>query len=97
PGTPRRYVPRRSDEEKIENILGRWSLREFLYKLFQRREDKAPPRLNQHAQMVSIFLRGDGTYTPADIITCWMKSPYGAITPDSPQSKEMFSTQLPIA
>ncbi|KAF8146205.1 hypothetical protein K438DRAFT_1781184 [Mycena galopus ATCC 62051] len=45
--------------------------------------------------MVSKFLRGDGDRTPSDILACWMTSPYGAISPDSPGFDEMYSTTIP--
>jgi hypothetical protein len=45
--------------------------------------------------MVSRFLHGDGDHTPSDILACWMTSPYGAISPDSPEFDEMYSTTIP--
>ncbi|KAJ7687941.1 hypothetical protein B0H17DRAFT_898529, partial [Mycena rosella] len=71
-----------------------WTLGEFLYRLFRRKEEDQTARSNQHAQAVSKFLTGDGEYTPSDILTCWMTSPYGA---GSAQSPEMYSTTTPYA
>ncbi|KAF8172930.1 hypothetical protein K438DRAFT_1772364 [Mycena galopus ATCC 62051] len=91
----------RTDEEKMKNVLNSikgqgWTLGEFLYRLFRSKDEDAPvSRSNQHAQMVSKFLRGDGDRTPSDILACWMKSPYGAISQDSPGFDEMYSTTIP--
>ncbi|KAJ7340798.1 hypothetical protein DFH08DRAFT_662366, partial [Mycena albidolilacea] len=92
--------PSRSDGEKMKNVLQSikaqgWSLGDFMYRLFRGKEEDEEPRSNQHAQMVSKFLKGDGDYSPADILTYWMKSPYGVVPPDSLESTQMYSTSTP--
>jgi hypothetical protein len=92
--------PRRTDDEKMKNVLNTirdqgWTLGAFLFKLFQAKDENDTQRSNQHAQMVSKFLRGDGDCTPSDIIACWMKSPYGVVASGSRESEEMYSTTIP--
>ncbi|KAJ7861019.1 hypothetical protein B0H14DRAFT_2280408, partial [Mycena olivaceomarginata] len=92
--------PRRMDDEKMKNVLNTirgqgWTLGAFLFKLFQAKDENDTQRSNQHAQMVSKFLRGDGDHTPSDIIACWMKSPYGVVASGSRESEEMYSTTIP--
>ncbi|KAJ7692598.1 hypothetical protein B0H17DRAFT_864983, partial [Mycena rosella] len=91
--------PFRPDDVKMKNVLDAikgqgWTLGEFLYGLFRRKEEDQTARSNQHAQAVSKFLTGNGEYTPSDILTCWMTSPYRA---GSAQSPEMYSTTTPYA
>ncbi|KAJ7465830.1 hypothetical protein B0H11DRAFT_1670038, partial [Mycena galericulata] len=92
--------PSRTDDEKMKNILNTikgqgWTLGEFLFRLFRKKDEDTAPRPIQHSQMVSKFLVGDGGYTPSDILTCWMTNPYGAFATDSPQSRDMYSTTTP--
>ncbi|KAJ7805931.1 hypothetical protein B0H14DRAFT_2526395 [Mycena olivaceomarginata] len=80
----------------LNTIRGQgWTLGAFLFKLFQAKDENDTQRSNQHAQMVSKFLRGDGDHTPSDIIACWMKSPYGVVASGSRESEEMYSTTIP--
>ncbi|KAJ7686992.1 hypothetical protein B0H17DRAFT_1160508 [Mycena rosella] len=72
-----------------------WTFGEFLYRLFRCKDEDQAPRLNQHAQILSKFFKGEGDYTPSDILTCWMTNPYGAIPANSPQSTDMYSTTTP--
>ncbi|KAJ7449486.1 hypothetical protein B0H11DRAFT_2161915 [Mycena galericulata] len=80
----------------LNTIKGQgWTLGEFLFRLFRKKDEDTAPRPIQHSQMVSKFLVGDGGYTPSDILTCWMTNPYGAFATDSPQSRDMYSTTTP--
>ncbi|KAJ7663618.1 hypothetical protein B0H17DRAFT_952456 [Mycena rosella] len=92
--------PHHFDDEKMKDVLDAikhqgWTLGEFLYRLFRRKDEDQAPQSNQHAQMVSKFFKGEGDHTPSDILTCWMTNPYGAIPASSPQSTDMYSTTTP--
>ncbi|KAJ6607105.1 hypothetical protein B0H10DRAFT_1692802, partial [Mycena sp. CBHHK59/15] len=87
----------RSDEQKMKDVLDaitgvKWTLGEFLHRLFRRNEQEVDPRCSQHSQMVSKFLTGGCDYSTSDILTSWMTSPYGSLPADSLLAADMYST-----
>ncbi|KAJ7613612.1 hypothetical protein DFH06DRAFT_1014822 [Mycena polygramma] len=71
-----------------------WSLGQFLYNVF-RSTGRDANRSQRHAQMASAFLGGRGKFTPSSLLNCWMKSPDGVLSADSPHLAQMFSTETP--
>ncbi|KAJ6480404.1 hypothetical protein C8R45DRAFT_1155471 [Mycena sanguinolenta] len=89
----------RSSAEKIESILESirdqgWTLGEFLYRVFDH-QGRQGSRSPSHAQIVSLFLAGRGTYTVSDILSCWMASPDGVLSAHDPNLADMYSTDTP--
>ncbi|KAJ6616165.1 hypothetical protein B0H10DRAFT_1949369 [Mycena sp. CBHHK59/15] len=85
---PRVISQANRDEQKMKDVLDaitgvKWTLGEFLHRLFRRNEQEVGPRRSQHSQMVSKFLTGGCDYSTSDILTSWMTSPYGSLPADS--------------
>lgn len=101
-GTSTRKPPR-SHVEKLDAILvcileQGWTLGMFLVCLFVLLDKHGQPimRSRRHAMMVSSFLAGRTTHTPAHILDAWMKSPDGRIDRDSPDRHLLYSTTVPF-
>ena len=106
PGT-RAYTKRRTDQEKIDDILAvigkaRWSLGEFLHKLFIEPDkgsvadglSKPKPKVvrsDSHRHVVTKFLSGSTKYSPGDIVELMYRSKAARPPYSHPEARQYFS------
>ncbi|KAF5335156.1 hypothetical protein D9611_010860 [Ephemerocybe angulata] len=92
--TSKRY----STEEKLDMMLQaledcHWKLSHFLHAISD--HTTRGGRGARHAQVMSAFLQGRGTYTPIEIIDLWVRSPDSRIAKNTNHAELMYSFSTP--